>query len=266
MKTFYKDKVVWITGASSGIGEAIALQLAGMGSKLILSSENPEELHRVELLCKAKGASVSSVILNQSDSSEVNQITDAILTENPVIDVLILNAGISQRASVIETKIEVHDKIMQVNFRSHVQITKKVLPVMVQNGCGHIGVTSSISGKFGFHLRSSYASSKHALHGFFESTGIEYESSGVYVTLVCPGRVKTNISVHALKGDGIGYGAMDPGQAKGISAERCAYLYLKAIKNKRKEKLIGKSELMMVYLKRFFPRMFYALARKIKPI
>ena len=137
---------------------------------------------------------------------------------------------------------------------------------MIQNKGGHIGITSSISGKFGFYLRSSYAASKHALHGYFESVGMEYESSGIYVTIACPGRVKTNISVNALAGDGKKHGDRDPGQEGGITPEECAVSYLKAIYRRKKEVLIGRKELIMVYLKRYFPGLFFKLSKKIKPL
>lgn len=265
MNTFYKNKTVLVTGASSGIGEAIVMQLAGQCSKLIITSENAQEISRVGDQCRKYGANVSSKIMDQSNPLHVQNVINEILEENQRIDVVILNAGISQRDSANDTEIEIHDKIMQINFRSNVQITKMILPVMLANGGGYIGVTSSISGKFGFHLRSSYAASKHAIHGYFESLGIEYRKQNIFVTIVCPGRVKTKISVHALHGDGKIHGKMDEGQQKGISAERCAYQYLKALKNKRREKLIGGKELLMAYLKRFFPCIFYSLAQKIKP-
>ncbi len=266
MKNFYKNKTVWITGASSGIGEAMAVMLSKFGTKLILTSENKEELVRVSKICSDKGANVETLLLDQSDADMVETVSKKIISQFAPIDVAIFNAGISQRATVSDTSLAVHDKIMQVNFRAYVQITNKLLPVMLKNGGGYIGVTSSISGKFGFHLRSSYAASKHALHGFFESMGIEYRNDQLFVTIVCPGRVKTSISVNALQGDGSSYGRMDDGQQGGISAERCAKKYLMAIYKKRREKLIGGRELLMAYFKRFCPCLFYYIAKKIKPV
>ncbi len=266
MQNFYREKTVLITGASSGIGEAMSKMLASMGSFLILTSENGTELSRVGEECRKLGAVVQTKIMDQSDPVVVDNIIENIIRINKQIDVVILNAGISQRDSVNDTEIAVHDKIMQVNFRSNVQIVKKLLPLMLSQGRGYIGITSSISGKFGFHLRSTYAASKHALHGFFESLSIEYRMQNIFVSIICPGRVRTNISRHALHGDGSTHGKMDKGQSGGISAERCAHQYLKAIKDKRREKLIGGKELLMAYFKRYVPCIFYALAQKIKPM
>ena len=265
MKSFYRNKTVWITGASSGIGEAMALLLSEYGAELILSSENDAQLLRVKALCEKNGATVHHYILNQSEAQAVDETSKLIIEKHPFLNVVILNAGISQRAKVAETTIHVHDRIMQINYRSNVQIIQQVLPHLLKNQGGHIGVTSSISGKFGFHLRSVYAASKHALHGFFESLGLEYRDKGIFVTIVCPGRVKTSISVHALHGDGTSHGKMDEGQEGGISPELCAKRYLKAMKKKKREKLIGGRELLMAYFKRYFPFLFYRIAQKIKP-
>jgi dehydrogenase/reductase SDR family member 7B len=265
MRSFYQNKTVWITGASSGIGEAMAIRLSMYGAQLILSSENEGQLMRVKELCEKNGAKVHPYVINQADAHIVEEVTAQIVDNHPSLNVLILNAGISQRATVAETSLHVHDRIMQINYRSNVQIIKTVLPLLLTNGGGHIGVTSSISGKFGFHLRSVYAASKHALHGFFESLGLEYRNQGVFVTIVCPGRVSTSISVHALHGDGTAHGKMDKGQSGGISPQKCALQYLRAMKNKKREKLIGGKELMMVYFKRYFPALFFSIAQKINP-
>jgi len=264
MTGFYTNKKVWLTGASSGIGEAMALQLAKQGAELILSSENKEELERVNALCISHGAKSEAILLDLSKPDEVNQITQEILSKCQKIDILILNAGISQRASTVDTSQEVHDRIMQINFHANVLITKAILSQMIKQGGGYIGVTSSISGKFGFHLRSSYAASKHALHGFFESVMLENREDKVFVTIVCPGRVKTKISVHALEADGKQHGKMDEGQAGGITPERCASKYLKAIRKRKREKLIGRKEILMVYFKRYIPSLFYYMSKRIK--
>jgi dehydrogenase/reductase SDR family member 7B len=266
MKSFYQNKIVWITGASSGIGEEMAYILSKIGATLILTSENNQELEKVSRRCRENTAHVYSYVLDQSESEHVDNMVSLITATHKTIDVLILNAGISQRDLAGATNIQVHDRIMQINFRSHVQIAKKVLPLMLIQVQGNIGVTSSISGKFGFHLRSSYAASKHALHGYFESLGMEYRKDNVFVTLVCPGRVKTDISFHALHGDGVKHGKMDEGQSVGISVHQCALKYLKAVSKRRREKLIGGKELMMVYFKRYCPRLFYRIAGKIKPM
>ncbi len=264
MTGFYTNKTVWLTGASSGIGEAMALQLAKQGAELILSSENKEELERVNNLCLQETAKSEAVVLDLSNIDSIKQTLEYILPKYKKIDVLLLNAGISQRASTVDTSQEVHDRIMQINFHANVLITKAILPLMLKQGVGHIGVTSSISGKFGFHLRSAYAASKHALHGFFESVMLENREDKVFVTIVCPGRVKTKISLHALEADGKQHGKMDDGQAGGISSERCASKYLKAVRKRKREKLIGGKEILMVYFKRYVPWLFYYMSKRIK--
>jgi short-subunit dehydrogenase len=181
------------------------------------------------------------------------------------IDVLINNGGISQRSLTWETPLEVDDRIFSINYFAAVILTKAVLPGMMERGGGAIAATSSITGKFGFPLRSAYAASKHAVHGFFETLGIELADQNISVTVAIPGRVRTNISVNALTSTGEKHGKMDPGQAGGISPERCARKYLDAIHRGKREVFIGGKELMMAHIRRFLPSLFFRLARKIDP-
>jgi len=154
---------------------------------------------------------------------------------------------------------------MEINFYGAVYLTKALVPYMINNGGGHIAVTSSISGKFGFPLRAAYSASKHALHGFFETLRAELKNKNIKVTILCPGRVKTNISVNALTKNGTSYGKMSKGQDNGISPEKCAKKYLSAIKRNKKDVNIGSVEIFMVYLKRLFPGIFYKIVSKINP-
>jgi dehydrogenase/reductase SDR family member 7B len=139
-----------------------------------------------------------------------------------------------------------------------------MLPSMLQQGEGHIAVTSSMVGKFGFPLRSSYAASKHALQGYFETVGLEYYNKGLRTTVASPGRIRTNISVNAVLGDGKKYGVMDPGQASGMTAEKCAQRYIRAIERDQWETYIGNSEILMIWFKRFLPALFRRLAMRIR--
>lgn len=264
LKDFYKNKTVLIIGASSGIGKAIALKLASFGTSLIITSENIDELQNVESECKSLGSECYAHKIDNSNEEEVRQEILNISSKYKDINILILNSGISQRATANSTVYEVHKRILQINFHSYVMITTALLPILLQKKESYIAVTSSISGKFGFHLRSSYAASKHALHGYFESLRLENINNNLYVTIICPGRVKTDISFNALEADGNKHNKMDSGQYYGISAEECAVKYLKAIKNKKKEKLIGKMELLMVFFKQYCSPLFYFLAKKIK--
>lgn len=261
---FYNDKIIWITGASSGIGEALAYKLARENARLILSSNNNEELIRVKNKCLEYCKVCEAIPLDLEIPSSIKEAFEKVISIFPKIDILINNGGISQRTLIKDTSMEIFRKIMEINLFGAVQLTKLVLPVMIENGGGNIVVTSSISGKFGFPLRSAYAASKHALHGFFETVRLENINNNIKVTIVCPGRVRTNISLNAISSDGKPHGKMDDGQNGGISPEKCALRITKAIRKNKKEVLIGGKELLMVHFKRFFPFIFYKLATKIK--
>ncbi|MFC2104920.1 SDR family oxidoreductase [Bacteroidota bacterium] len=261
----FKNKVVWITGASSGIGEALTYEFAKQGAKLIISSNQQAELETVKANCNSIGTDCFIQFLDITEIGKMQSITDSIIEKFGKIDVLINNAGISQRSLVVETPIEVDRKIMEIDYFGTIALTKTVLPYMIKSGGGYIAATSSISGKFGFPLRSAYSAAKHALHGFFETLRSEVDDYNIKVLIAFPGRIKTNISLHALTKDGTAHGKMDKGQNTGISVEKCAKQYVNAIRKDKKEVLIGASELLMVYIHKFFPKLFYKLARKIKP-
>ena len=256
---------MWITGASSGIGKALAIEAAKENAKLILSARNTAALQEVQQLCLQYTEHCQILPLDLTDSSKLSVLTKEALGFFNGIDILVNNGGISQRSRVEETDLEVDRKIMEVNYFGAVALTKAVLPYMLQQKSGHIAVISSVTGIFGFPLRSAYAASKHALHGFFETLRAEVADRNIGVTVVCPGRIKTNISYHALTKDGKEHGQMDEGQEKGIPADVCARKILKAIKKEKKEIYIVKAELVLIYLKRFFPGLFSRIVPKIKP-
>lgn len=263
--TNFKNKVAWITGASSGIGKATALALAAQGSKIIISSENIEQLNEALEECKRIQPDSIAIPFDLSDEASIQQAFDQAIKTFDRIDILYNNGGISQRSLAHETPLEVDRKIMEINFFGGVSLTKKVLPVMLKQGSGHIAATSSISGKFGFHLRSAYAASKHAIQGFYETLGIELEKKNIRVTVVIPGRINTTLSLSALDKDGNPHGKMDDGQANGISTEKCAATIVKALKKNKREVLVGGKELLMVYIRRFFPKLFFKIVGRIKP-
>jgi len=262
---FYTGKRILLTGASSGIGKALAMELARFNTKLVLVARNIDALTELKELCKAAGSEASIIPFDLADTKKVPALARQVMACYQGIDVLINNAGVSQRAFTNETPLEVDRKIMELNYFSVITLTKALLPHMLQQGEGYIAVTSSISGKFGFPLRSAYAASKHALHGFFETLRAETHSKGIRVLIACPGRINTPISMHALNSQGKAHGKFDPGQAKGMPAEVCAKKYLKAIRKDKKEVLIGGKELLMVYIHKYFPNLFFTLARRIKP-
>ena len=258
---------VWITGASSGIGEACAYRYAAQGARLILTSSSAERLEKVAEKCRAAGATQVVVLpYDFSSNDDIEALVQSAWDATEGIDIVMLNAGISQRTNVEDTSMEMVRKIMEVNYFAPVAIAKDLLPRMLSAGGGKIAVTTSIAGRFGFPLRCGYSSSKFALYGFFETLQAEYYDAGIRVTIVCPGRVQTNISRYALDKGGKPHGVMDPGQAYGMTAEAAARVITRAIAKEKKEVLVGRKELLMVYIKRFFPGLCAMLARKIKPM
>lgn len=265
MSDFFKNKRVWITGASSGIGEALALEFASHGAQLVLSARNEAELHRVATQCRENGAGIVVVqLLDLAQHDQIPSIVQNVLSKVGKIDVLVNNGGISQRSLAKETSLEVDKKLMAVNYFGTVALTKALLPSMLMHHLGHIVTITSLTGKFGSPYRSSYAASKHALHGFFDSLRAELADTAIQVTLICPGFVRTNVSVNALTGAGEKLGSMDEATDKGMQPERLARKILQAIEKGKEEAYFGGKEVLGVYLKRFFPKSFSNLIRKAK--
>lgn len=257
-------KVAWVTGASSGIGEALAIELSNKGYHLILSARNKEQLLRVSKSCKQ---SINCFVLpfDLADANAFPMIVEKAIGFRNRIDVLINCGGISQRAGVYETSTEVLRKIMEVNFFSHALLSKELLPFFRQQGFGKYVVMSSLAGKFGFFLRSSYAASKHALHGFFEALRLEEAENNISVLMVCPGYIKTPISLNALDGSGNKHAKSDLNQEKGMLPEKLAAIVFKAMESNKREIVVGGKEIIPAYLKRFFPALFYSLVSKLDP-
>lgn len=262
MKSF-EGKTVWLTGASSGIGEAMAYQLNKEGANLIISARRIEELERVKEAC-AHPDRVRVLKLDLADAFSIPQKAKEAETFFGGIDVLINNGGISQRERAIDTKLEVDRKIMEVNYFGTVGLTKAVLPGMVERKGGHILVITSAVGIISTPLRSSYAAAKHALHGFFDSLRTEHHQDNIKVTIALPGFIRTNISLNALVGDGSKQNTMDDAQANGMSPEECSRQVLLAVKRNKEEVYIGGlKEKMGIYLKRYWPKGFSMLVRKM---
>jgi dehydrogenase/reductase SDR family member 7B len=258
------NKVAWITGASSGIGEALAYRLADIGCTLIISSNQADELNSICKNIISKGGKCKSLPFDLEDSGSIPGITKEAIDAFGRIDLLFNNGGISQRSLINETPVANDRRIMEINYFSNITLTKCILPQMIKNGGGHIAVTSSLSGLFGFPLRSAYCASKHALHGFYETLRIEHIHENIKVTIACPDRVRTSISVHALNPQGKAHGKMDERQDKGITASRCAAEIIRAVRKEKVIVLIGGFERISVYLKRFFPSIFYRMIARVK--
>jgi short-subunit dehydrogenase len=252
MKTL-KNKTVWITGASSGIGEALALVCGQAGANLVLTARREDELNRVAQLTGLKSENILILPADLSKYEEVNSLTDQVMARFGHIDVLFNNAGISSRALAVESPVEIDRKVMDIDYFSVIALTKSVLPHMMKQKSGHIVVTSSVVGKIGTPLRSAYSAAKHALHGFFESIRQEIADDGISVTIVCPGYIRTQVSVNAITPTGEKFNKMSRNQQKGIDPIVMASKMLKAVYSNKRELVYGGKEVFGIYLHRFFP-------------
>jgi len=259
----YTDKVVWITGASSGIGEALAGAFSNKGARLILSARNEARLNEVRQTCLQPDKHLV-VPLDLTDTDSLQATCTEVLNRFGKIDILVNNSGVSQRSLAAQTGMDVDRRIMETNFFGTIALTKAVLPSMLEKKSGHIVVISSVAGKLGTPLRSSYSASKHALHGFFDSLRAETWKQGIHVTIVCPGFIRTNISINALTANGAPQGTMDDAQASGMSAEKCAEKIIRGIEKHRAEVYIGGKEILGIYLKRFVPGIFDLIIKRAK--
>lgn len=259
----FQDKVIWITGASSGIGEALTYDLNRRGAKLIISSRRKKVLEQVKQRCHTP-SDVQILTLDLAQTEALPSKAQKVHEMFGHIDYLFNNGGISQRSEATNTNLEVIRRVMEINFFGTIALTKAVLPSMIERKSGHIVVTSSVMGKFGTRLRSTYAASKHALHGYFDSLRQEVYDNNIQVSLVCPGFIKTNVTKNALEGDGSKHNKMGTGQENGMPAGEFARKLIPKIKQGKEEIYIGGKEIWGVYLKRFFPRLLNKLLRHSK--
>lgn len=259
----YTNKTVWITGASSGIGEALAYEFAKQGANLIISARREEELERVQVHCPDP-TKVQILTLDLALSDTFAAKTAEALAFFGQVDVMVHNAGISQRSLAKDTSIDVDRKLMEVNYLGTVALTKALLPHCLSRKTGQFVVVSSLVGIIGSPMRSGYAASKHALHGFFDSLRAELTNDNIAVTIICPGYIATNVSVNALTSDGSKQNSMDTKTAAGLQPDEAARQMVRAISNKKLEVYIGKGETWAIYLKRFFPSIFASVLAKAK--
>jgi dehydrogenase/reductase SDR family member 7B len=261
----YKGKRAWITGASSGIGQALAEELATRGTHLVISGRDTAKLEVLAQDLGRYGVEVLVVPFDIADSKQIEEAAEKVKKSVLSLDMVILNAGISQRSFAKDTPVEIDRRIMEVDYFGHVIMTKSILPFLIDGGGGHLVVISSVTGKFGFPMRSAYSAAKHALHGFFESLRAEMVNERVRVTMVCPGRIRTSISLHALDQDGRPHGKMDEGQEKGMPASTCARKILRAVSRGKKEIWIGRKESILIFFRLYLPGLFYYISSRIKP-
>lgn len=262
--TKISGKVIWLTGASSGIGEALAKRLSSYDTKLIISSRRKEELERVKKECSDGPAEISTLTLDLEDQEAIPQKVAEANTIFGPIDIVINNAGISQRDTIINTSLEVDRRLMEVNYFGTIAISKLLLPDMIERKNGHHVIVTSAVGIVNTPFRSGYGAAKHALHGFYDVLRAEHHKDNIKVTMVLPGYIKTNISYNALIGDGSQQNKMDAAQDKGMSADKCARLIVKAIEsNKQQAYIAGAKEKLGIYLKRFWPKAASIAIRKL---
>ncbi|WP_321369293.1 SDR family oxidoreductase [uncultured Desulfuromusa sp.] len=259
----FTGKTVWITGASSGIGAALAHILAAKGAKLILSARSVDKLEAIRQSCHSPDDHFC-LDLDLVDPNSIDAAWNRLQNIPRVVDILINNAGMTQRSPVLETRMEVYRHLLEVNFMAAVDLTRKVLPGMIERGAGQIVAVSSLMGKFASPQRSGYAAAKHALQGFMDSLSAEVHAAGIRVLVASPGFVNTDVSRNALRGDGTLHGKMDPEQAAAISAENCAEQIVAAMVKGRAEVFPGGKERIGLLLHRISPALLRRVMRKLK--
>ncbi len=259
----FKNKVIWITGASSGIGKELALQLSQQNCKLILSSRRETALLEVKNQC-SNSSNIEILQLDLADYLNMKPIAAKAISIFGNIDMLINNGGISQRSPIINTAIEVDKKLMEIDYLVSIALSKALLPHFVANKSGHYVVVSSLMGKFSSPLRSAYCGAKHALHGFFDALRLEHDEDHIKVTMICPGFVNTNVARNALTADGSKQEFQDDMTEAGLDTDVFVKRMIRAIKKEKFEAYIGKFEKFGAYVKRLSPRLIHKLVLKSK--
>lgn len=259
-----RNKVIWITGASGGIGEALARELAADGARLILSARRQTELQRV----RDSLANATQHLLLPLDITDHEAITAAIAQIKQQIgglDWLINNAGISQRALITDTTLETERMLFEVDYFAQINLTRQALPLLLADGGGKVVFVSSVAGLVGTQYRGSYSAAKAALHLWANSLRAELFTQGLSVATIFPGFVKTDVSLNALTGDGKVLGEMDTAQANAMSAAQFAEKAVKALQKGKSYIVIGGvKEHLGAWLSRFSPELLYKMIRKSK--
>ena len=256
----FENKTVLITGGGSGIGEAMAYQYAMKGCNVILTGRRLDRLESVQKRCIELGVKAWCQTVDVEKAESIDELVAWIHKEGHLIDFLLLNAGISQRALTLETDISVDRRLMEVNYFGGIYLVKALKEMFIERGV-HIAVVSSVSGVFGFPVRSAYCASKHAIHGFYETIALEYPQ--IKTTIIIPGRIHTEVSKNALDGNGKATGIMDPGQANGYDVNKCAKVAIKAIARGKHKKVIGGFDTIMVPFYKYVPWLFRLIARNV---
>lgn len=251
------SKIVWITGASSGIGAELAKIYSHRGIKLILSSRNVRALERVKSECYYP-ENIKILPIDLNDFYAAPALVKKAYNIFGRIDILINNAGVSQRSLIVDTQFDVLKKLIEINYLGTVALSSALLPFFLKQGFGHYVVVSSVMGKYGSPFRSGYSAAKHALHGFFDVMRMEHQKDNINVTIICPGFVRTPIAMNSLIGDGSVLGVDDLATRKGLKVEDFARKMVRSVDQKKWEVQFGKKELLGVYLKRLSNKLLHS--------
>jgi len=255
------NELIWITGASSGIGEALAYAYAKKGARIIISARRREELERVKSNCIGDKANVFILPIDLEYAQQAPRWYEEVKQLAGVPDILINNGGIGHLGAALDMSETVERKVMEINFWGQVGLSKAVLPDMLNRGSGKIVVLSSMIGHYGSANLAAYAASKHALLGYFESLREELRGKGVGFLLVSPGFVNTNVTLKSLLPDGSIYNTNSIAQERGMNPEIFAEKLVRAISTKKNYAYIGGYELLALPLKKVWPALFYRLYR-----
>ncbi|XP_067036797.1 dehydrogenase/reductase SDR family member 7-like [Acropora muricata] len=276
-----KGKVVWITGASSGIGEYLAYELSKCGCKLVLSARRKEQLERVKENCAAISRALDpsfqkdqDILVLPLDLLQLNtheNLAKDVIKHFGKVDVLVNNGARGQLAWIKETPLEVDRALLELNVVGTISITKAVLPYMLQQQGGDIVVVSSGNGKFGSPSAATYVASKFALQGYFESARVELGEHNISVQTVCPGPVESNIFDYAftkdvnkaLKDEPSLSGLLKKNVLKKMTTERCAKLMVVGMANNLDETWISEHPVLIIYyMNQYFPNLTRWIAKK----
>ncbi|MBM69429.1 MAG: short chain dehydrogenase [Haliea sp.] len=253
----FARNVVWITGASSGIGAALAVELASAGARLVLSARREDRLQAVREECIAAGAAADDVLvqpLDVADTESMPAVVETVLGRYGQVDLLINNAGISQRSACLNTELSVYRRLFEVDVLGQIALTKLVLPSMVARGQGHVAVTASVAGKVGAPLRTGYCAAKHAVMGFFDALRTEVAHLGVQVTTIVPGYIRTDIARQALTGSGAAAGDIEDDVDNGMDVVECARVIVQGFCRGTEEIEVGSGpEMGLLEMKRKDP-------------
>jgi dehydrogenase/reductase SDR family member 7B len=258
----FQGKIVWITGASSGIGADLAVELASKGAILVLSARRKEQLDVVRMRCQ-RPEEHFILPLDVTDFSTHQAKFDALLERFPRVDVIIVNAGIGQRSSIMKSDFETERQIMDVNFFGCTSLTRVVLPHFLARNQGQIAVISSIMGFVSTPRRATYAASKHALHGYYEGLRSELHKTGVSISMVCPGYVNTEISIHSLTSKKLAFGHMDDQHLKAMPADVFVKKAVRGLSRRKPVILIGGLERFAPLLARLSPALLRFLIPRV---